>query len=74
MDNIVWMVIKGWFLLLMIIHLAVVLVWMMIHLFDDDGNDHRSGGGSSSGVEWGRLANWYLRGRLRNQMRKASRG
>lgn len=39
-----------------------------------DDNDHHSGGGSSSsGVEWGRLANWYMRGRLRNQMRKASR-
>lgn len=73
-DDIVWMVVKGWFLLWMIIHLAVAIVWMTIHLFDDDGNgNHNSGGSSSSGVEWGRLANWYMRGRLRNQMRRASR-
>lgn len=27
----------------------------------------------SSGVEWGRLANWYVRGATRRQMRKLSR-
>ena len=39
----------------------------------DDDDYHHTGGSSSSVVEWGRLGTWYLRGRLRNQMRKASR-
>lgn len=65
--------VKGFFvigpLLWLILWLLVALGWMLVHFNDTDGNDHHSGG-STFGVEWEKLGMWYLRGRLRNQMRK----
>lgn len=56
----------------LIIWLLVLLVYLLIiTITDDSDHDSNSSGGSScsSGVEWGRFANWYLRGMVRRQMR-----
>lgn len=55
---------------------TVVSLGVNLWLLYTDRMDMRDvGGGSmpSSGVEWGRLANWYVRGATRWQMRKMSR-
>ena len=67
-----------WFYLLLltvpIVPAVVISLWAFYtdRMNKREDDDHYTGG-SSSGVEWGRLSKWFMRGQLRRQMRKASR-